>query len=76
SQWARLPRLAPRELVALVPLAALIIALGVFPGPLSSLFSAALRSGPLAPLTTLAGQVTSQVAAMAVTLSHVLASGW
>lgn len=82
DQWARLPQLTSRELVAVVPLAALIIGLGVFPGPLSSLLSAALRAGPLAPLMSLialakplASDIAGLAAGLATTIGHALAGG-
>src|SRR5712691_9368273 len=47
SEWARLPRLSGREIATLLPLVALIILLGILPGPLVSIISSALRTGPL-----------------------------
>lgn len=46
-EWAKLPRLNAREIVTLLPLVALIIILGIFPGPLVAIMSAALQHGPL-----------------------------
>ncbi len=48
--WAGLGDLSRRELVTLVPLAALLVLLGVFPGPLSSMIERAARAGPLASI--------------------------
>jgi NADH-quinone oxidoreductase subunit M len=42
--WEKLPRLTRRELVILLPLVALIILLGIFPGPLVSSINAALHN--------------------------------
>ena len=42
--WAKLPRLSRREMAVLLPLVALILALGVFPGPLVGIMSAALHN--------------------------------
>lgn len=42
-EWAKLPRLSRRELAILLPLVALIILLGVLPGPLVSIIHDALR---------------------------------
>lgn len=46
-EWARLPPLNAREIATLLPLVALILVLGVFPGPLVSIISAALHHVPL-----------------------------
>ena len=43
-EWAKLPRLSRREIAILLPLVALIILLGVLPGPLVSIMNAALHS--------------------------------
>ncbi len=42
-EWTKLPRLSRRELAVLLPLVALILLLGVFPGPLVGIMQAALR---------------------------------
>ena len=42
--WAKLPRLTRREVVVLLPLVALIILLGVLPGPLVEIIHAALHN--------------------------------
>jgi NADH-quinone oxidoreductase subunit M len=42
-ELAKLPRLSRREIAVLLPLIALIILLGVFPGPLVGMMNAALR---------------------------------
>jgi NADH-quinone oxidoreductase subunit M len=47
---AQLPRLNARELATLLPLIALIVLLGVVPGPLVGAIELALRNGPLAAL--------------------------
>ncbi len=47
AAWENLPRLSGREIAILVPLIALIVLLGVFPGPLVHIINAALHSGPL-----------------------------
>jgi NADH-quinone oxidoreductase subunit M len=47
SEWARLPRLSGREIATLLPLVALIILLGILPGPLVSIISSALRTSSL-----------------------------
>lgn len=47
SAWARLPQLTIREKATLFPLAVLIVLLGVLPGPLVAIVSAALHLGPL-----------------------------
>ena len=47
SEWARLPRLSAREIATLLPLVALIILLGILPGPLVSIISSALRTSRL-----------------------------
>jgi NADH:ubiquinone oxidoreductase subunit 5 (subunit L)/multisubunit Na+/H+ antiporter MnhA subunit len=47
AAWENLPRLSGREIAILVPLIALIVLLGVFPGPLAHIINAALHSGPL-----------------------------
>jgi NADH-quinone oxidoreductase subunit M len=49
-EWAQLPRLNARELATLLPLVALIVVLGVVPGPLVGAIELALRNGPLAAL--------------------------
>jgi NADH-quinone oxidoreductase subunit M len=49
-EWAQLPRLNARELATLLPLVALIVLLGVVPGPLVGAIELALRNGPLAAL--------------------------
>jgi NADH-quinone oxidoreductase subunit M len=46
-EWAKLPRLRVREIATLLPLVALIIVLGVFPGPLVGIIGAALHHSPL-----------------------------
>ena len=46
-EWMKLPRLSKRELATLLPLVALIIVLGIFPGPLVQSISAALHSSPM-----------------------------
>src|SRR5260370_750235 len=43
-EWAKLPRLSRREMSILLPLVALIILLGVLPGPLVGIINAALHS--------------------------------
>src|SRR5712692_1816303 len=43
-EWAKLPRLSRREIAVLLPLVALIILLGVLPGPLVGIINAALHS--------------------------------
>lgn len=43
-EWAKLPRLSKREIALLIPLVALIILLGVFPGQLVGSMNAALRT--------------------------------
>jgi NADH-quinone oxidoreductase subunit M len=43
DQWKTLTDVTPRELVTLVPLAAIIIALGIYPGPLVDLMSASVN---------------------------------
>ncbi|GAC1345534.1 MAG: NADH-quinone oxidoreductase subunit M [Ktedonobacteraceae bacterium] len=44
-EWMKLPQLSKREIATLLPLVALIILLGIFPGPLVQSISAALHSG-------------------------------
>ena len=44
-EWEKLPQLTRREVATLLPLVALIIVLGIFPGPLVSIITAALQSG-------------------------------
>lgn len=46
-EWMKLPQLSKRELATLLPLVALIILLGIFPGLLVQSISAALHSGTL-----------------------------
>lgn len=43
-EWMKLPQLSKREIFTLLPLVALIIVLGIFPGPLVQSISAALHS--------------------------------
>lgn len=50
EEWSRLPQLGRLELATLLPLVALIVLLGVVPGPLVRIIELALRSGPLAAL--------------------------
>ncbi len=45
AEWVKLPQLSRREIFTLLPLVALIILLGIFPGPLVQSISAALHSG-------------------------------
>jgi NADH-quinone oxidoreductase subunit M len=47
SEWEQLPGLGTREIATMLPLIALIILLGVLPGPLVSAIEAALQSGRL-----------------------------
>ena len=49
AEWLKLPRLSKRELATLLPLVALIIILGIFPGPLVQAINAALHS----PMTSI-----------------------
>ena len=44
-EWMKMPQLSKREIFTLLPLVALIIVLGIFPGPLVQSISAALHSG-------------------------------
>jgi NADH-quinone oxidoreductase subunit M len=46
-EWTKLPRLTKRELAILLPLTALIILLGIWPGPLVAIINGALHSSPL-----------------------------
>lgn len=46
-EWAKLPPLTKREVATLLPLIALIVLLGIVPGPLVGIIDAALRTGPL-----------------------------
>lgn len=48
ERWARLRDLGRRELAVLLPLAALLVALGVWPGELIRAIEGAARSGPIA----------------------------
>src|SRR5260221_11397220 len=50
GEWMKVPQLSKRELATLLPLVALIIVLGIFPGPLVQLISAALHNGSLSIL--------------------------
>ncbi len=50
EELPRLPQLGRLELATLLPLVALIVLLGVVPGPLVRIIELALRSGPLAAL--------------------------
>lgn len=50
AQWARLSKLDSRELATLLPLVALIVGLGLVPGPLIRIIQAALTGGPPAIL--------------------------
>ncbi len=50
AEWMKVPQLSKRELATLLPLVALIIVLGIFPGPLVQLISAALHNGSLSIL--------------------------
>jgi NADH-quinone oxidoreductase subunit M len=50
ERWSQLPPLKPAELGIMASLVALIVLLGVAPGPLSRLIDAALRNGPLTVL--------------------------
>ena len=47
AEWMKLPHLSKRERATLLPLVALIIILGIFPGPFVQTISAALHSGSL-----------------------------
>lgn len=47
AEWAQIPSLSAREMVTLLPLVALIILLGILPGPLVSIIEGALRSSGL-----------------------------
>lgn len=55
DEWRKLPGLTARELATLLPLVALVILLGVLPGPLVGLIGAALHASPLGPLAGLLG---------------------
>jgi len=46
-EWTKLPRLTKRELAILLPLTALIILLGIWPGPFVAIINGALHSSPL-----------------------------
>jgi NADH-quinone oxidoreductase subunit M len=46
-EWSKLPRLTKRELATLLPLVALIVLLGIVPGPLVGIIDGALRGSPL-----------------------------
>lgn len=50
--WSALPDLGRRELFTLLPLAALLLLLGVLPGPLTDVIQRSARSGPLASVPT------------------------
>ena len=49
-EWAHLPRISVRELIVLAPLVALIVLLGIIPGPLSTAIAGALHNSLLGPL--------------------------
>jgi NADH-quinone oxidoreductase subunit M len=46
-EWSKLPRLTKREVATLLPLLVFTILLGIVPGPLVGMLSAALQHGPL-----------------------------
>jgi NADH-quinone oxidoreductase subunit M len=46
-EWTKLPRLTNRELAILLPLTALIILLGIWPGPFVAIINGALHGSPL-----------------------------
>jgi NADH-quinone oxidoreductase subunit M len=46
-EWSKLPRLTKRELATLLPLVALIVLLGIVPGPLVGIIDGTLRGSPL-----------------------------
>ena len=47
GEWRSLPRLTPRELITILPLVALVVLLGVLPGPLTRAIELALGDGSL-----------------------------
>ncbi len=52
TEWMKLPQLTRRELATLLPLLVLIVLLGIFPGPLVTVITAALHGGPLSPASS------------------------
>lgn len=49
-EWARLAGLTPREMATLFPLVALIVVLGIIPGPVVSVVQTALSQWVLGPI--------------------------
>ena len=54
EKWARVPDLGARELTVLIPLAALLVILGVWPGPLVRSIESTARSSPVPAVVTTA----------------------